>query len=98
MHIAPSIPGSGTVRPSSEQASPRLVAAAHQFEASLMQELLKPLQSQGGPFSEDGSEQDENGVDAISGFGTEALAQGISAHGGLGIAKQLIGKLSRDPA
>jgi len=80
---------------------PKLVVAAHQFEASLMAELLKPLSSD-DLFSED----DESGAaagavsnltssadgsgGALLSFGTEALAKAISDKGGLGIAQRVL--------
>jgi peptidoglycan hydrolase FlgJ len=79
---------------------PKLVAAAHSFEASLMQELLKPLNG-GGVFGGDGDDDDGKigggGLDglassadgsggALASFGSEALATALSQKGGLGIA------------
>lgn len=80
---------------------PRLKSAAHEFEASLMQEFLKPLQQD--PLF---SSEDSNGVDgsmdmgdsgddsgssgALMSFGSEALAKAISERGGFGIATQIL--------
>lgn len=71
---------------------PRLVKAAHEFEAQLMKELLRPMvQSEGiGEDADSGSEG------ALSDFGAEALGQGLSSRGGLGIADELIRSLSRN--
>ena len=83
---------------------PKLVTAAHQFEASLMEELLKPLTSS-QIFSDD--EADEgNGASAgglgnlasagdgssgaLMSFGSEALAKALSEKGGLGIARKVL--------
>lgn len=74
--------------------NPRLITAARQFEASLMQELLKPLQNKSALFTDEGAEADNSG-DALASFGSEALAQAISNHGGLGIANRILGTLSR---
>ncbi len=80
---------------------PRLVAAAHAFEASLMQELLKPLHG-GGAFGadEDGDGGQESGGGpaplaegsggALAGFASEALAGALSEKGGLGIARRIL--------
>jgi hypothetical protein len=89
---------------SDAQLDPKLVAAAHQFEASLMAELLKPLSS-GEAFGGDGedggaaggwgglsdltSSADGSGG-ALMSFGSEALAKAISDKGGLGIARQVL--------
>lgn len=76
--------------------SPKLKTAAHEFEASLMQELLKPLQhdplfapdSSSGAGDTDGDDQGSSG--ALMSFGSEALAQAISEHGGFGIATKIL--------
>lgn len=75
--------------------NPRLKTAAHQFEASLMQELLKPLQhdplfasDSSSGASDDGGDQGSSG--ALMSFGSEALAQAISEHGGFGIATKIL--------
>jgi len=80
---------------------PKLVAAAHQFEASLMAELLKPLNS-GGAFGDDDASGGSGGAlsdltssadgsgGALMSFGSEALAKAISEKGGLGIARRVL--------
>jgi Rod binding domain-containing protein len=73
----------------------RLVSAAHEFEAQMMKELLKPMTS----ASElTGGEED----DAISGstgalgeFASEALGRALSEHGGFGIADSIVQNLSQ---
>ena len=83
------------------QLDPKLVAAAHQFEASLMAELLKPLNSgeavggeddssaARGELSDLTSSADGSGG-ALMSFGSEALAKAISEKGGLGIARRVL--------
>jgi peptidoglycan hydrolase FlgJ len=70
----------------------KLEDAAQQFEAMMLQELLKPMRTSaddlGGEKSEDGS------FDTIASFGTESVAKSIAASGGLGIAKQVVRQLS----
>jgi len=83
---------------------PKLVAAAHQFEASMMAELLKPLSSGDlfggeeesggaagglGTLSDLTSSADGSGG-ALMSFGSEALAKAISEKGGLGIARRVL--------
>lgn len=70
----------------------KLVHAAHEFEAQMMQELLKPLMHGMSEDSEDGSDGQGN---ALGMYGMETLAQGISERGGLGIANRLIERLAR---
>ena len=72
---------------------PRLVHAAHEFEAQMMQELLKPLTSgEGLDGEEDGSDSGSNG--ALGEFASETLGRALSEHGGFGIATSIIRELS----
>jgi peptidoglycan hydrolase FlgJ len=71
----------------------KLVDAAQQFEATMLQELLKPMQH--GQDSWGGEEKsDDSGSDTISSLGTEAIAKAISKGGGFGIAKQIVSKVT----
>lgn len=72
---------------------PRLVKAAHEFEAQMMQELLKPLAQSSGLTSDD-SDGDSGSAGALGSFASESLAQALSQQGGLGIARELIHTLS----
>ena len=75
------------------QKQAKLVDAAQQFEATMLQELLKPLQH--GQSSWGGEESsDDTASDTISSFGTEAIAKAISKGGGFGIAKQIVSKVT----
>lgn len=71
---------------------PRLVRAAHDFEAQMMKELLAPM------TRHDSLMGDTDGEDAGSGtlgeFASEALAGALSAHGGFGMADRIVGQLS----
>jgi flagellar protein FlgJ len=75
----------------------KLADAAQEFEASMLQELLKPMQngqnSWGGQDSDQDNGQDQS-FDTIRSFGTEAVAKAISKGGGFGIAKQIISKIN----
>lgn len=72
--------------------NPRLKSAAHEFEASLMQEFIKPLQHDplfdSGDQGGDGVEGGSSG--ALMSFGSEALAKAISERGGFGIATKIL--------
>jgi Rod binding domain-containing protein len=75
------------------QKQAKLVDAAQQFEAAMLQELLKPMQH--GQSSWGGDEKnDDTASDTISSFGTEAIAKAISKGGGFGIAKQIVSKVA----
>jgi len=78
---------------------PRLKSAAHEFEASLMQEFLKPLQedplfasdkSDGLGDLDSGSSDDQGSSGALMSFGSEAMAKAISERGGFGIATKIL--------
>ncbi len=73
---------------------PRLVKAAHEFEAQMMKELLKPMTSASG-LSEDEDDSDTGSSGALGEFATEALGRALSEQGGLGIAKSILQDLSR---
>ena len=57
---------------------PRLVRAAHEFEAQMMKELMKPM----------------TGGGALGEFASEALGRALSEHGGFGIASSIVKDLS----
>lgn len=74
--------------------NPRLQSAAHEFEASLMQEFLKPL-THDSLFSEKSSGDNENddstgSAEALMSFGSQAMAKAISERGGFGIATKIL--------
>src|ERR1700709_670786 len=75
------------------QKQAKLVDAAQQFEATMLQELLKPMQHGQSSW---GSEEkgDDTASDTMSSFGTEAIAKAISKGGGFGIAKQIVSKVT----
>lgn len=70
----------------------KLADAAQQFEAMMLQELLKPMRSSEDDLS--GEKSEDSSFDTIASFGTEAVAKAISRNGGLGIAKQVVQQLS----
>jgi Rod binding domain-containing protein len=77
----------------SESPQPRLLRAAHEFEAQLMKELLKPLTASGSLGGEDG-DADSGSGGALGEFASEALGKGLSERGGLGIADSIVRALS----
>ncbi|MGA9670240.1 MAG: hypothetical protein WBQ94_13590 [Terracidiphilus sp.] len=72
--------------------SPRLVRAAHEFEAQMMQELMKPMTRSSSLTGEGDSESGFGG--ALGEFATEALGRGLSEQGGFGIARSVLADLS----
>ncbi|MDQ2834009.1 MAG: rod-binding protein [Acidobacteriota bacterium] len=71
----------------------KLVDAAQQFEASMLQELLKPMQSSENSWGGDSAGSDGS-FDTIRSFGTEAVAKAIAQGGGFGIAKQVVAQVT----
>jgi Rod binding domain-containing protein len=74
----------------------KLADAAQQFEAMMLQELLKPMRTSEDDLS--GEKSDDSSFDTIASFGTEAVAKAISKSGGLGVARQIIQQLSKEKA
>ena len=75
----------------------KLTDAAQQFEAMMLQEMLKPMR--GGQDSwggDNGGEDSDSASDTINSFGTEAFANAIAKGGGFGIAKQVISQVSHE--
>ena len=86
-----SLPGSAPALETTPQ-NPRLSSAAHEFEASLMKEFLKPLQHD-SLFADDGSKDDDDSggsAGTLMSYGAEAMAKVISEHGGFGIAAKIL--------
>ena len=84
---------SGSTDGTSSTPQPRLVNAAHEFEAQLMKELLKPVGESFSASGDDGDGDSESGG-VLGEYATESLARAISNQGGLGIANQIIHSLS----
>ena len=70
-----------------------MVHSAHDFEAMMMKELLKPMTEQfmGGDGEETGALA---GGSALGEFASEALGRALSQQGGFGIANKIIGSFS----
>jgi Rod binding domain-containing protein len=85
--------------PRSGAAQPKLVNAAHEFEAQMMKELMKPLTKGAAPGDAD-EEDDDSGdslgsAGALGEFASEAMARALSEQGGFGIADRIIAQLSK---
>jgi Rod binding domain-containing protein len=70
---------------------PRLVRAAHEFEAQMVKELLKPLTAGDGLTGSDG---DSGSTGAVGDYAGEALGRALSEAGGFGIASRIISQVS----
>ncbi len=73
-----------------------LVKAANTFEASMMQELMKPLNAKDPLFAEQGASDDDADGGVLTSFGSEALAQALASQGGLGIGRMVVKQLEKD--
>jgi Rod binding domain-containing protein len=81
-------------------AQPRLVNAAHEFEAQLMKELMKPLTKGAAPGDADDEDGDDSesslgSAGALGEFASEAMARALSEQGGFGIAEKIIAQLTQ---
>lgn len=76
---------------SSTAPQPRLVKAAHEFEAAMMKELMAPLEPGHDPL---GGAEDGGSSSALGSFAGEALGKALSEHGRFGIADRIIHQLS----
>ncbi|MBT9330315.1 hypothetical protein [Paracidobacterium acidisoli] len=83
--------GTGAAAGAAAPYNPRLKSAAHEFEASLMKELLEPMQRH-SLFSDgaDGQEDGDDSQNALASFGSESMAKAISERGGFGIATEIL--------
>jgi Rod binding domain-containing protein len=72
---------------------PRLVRAAHEFEAQLMKELLRPMTESGSLIGDDDGDG-RGGAGTLGEFASESLAGALSASGGFGIANRILGQVS----
>lgn len=75
---------------------PRLVRAAHEFEAQMLKEMLKPMtgkDSLTGEEDQAGGDAGSNG--ALGEFASEALGRALSDGGGFGLANRIVSDLSR---
>jgi Rod binding domain-containing protein len=70
---------------------PRLVQAAHEFEAQMMKELLKPMT---GSSTLDEDNPGSGGT--MTDFASEVLGQCLSRSGGFGIATTILQGLSKN--
>ena len=82
----------GTAAEGQKQA--KLVDAAQQFEATMLQELLKPMKHGQDSWGGEEEKSDDSASDTTSSFGTEAIAKAISKGGGFGIANQIVSKVT----
>jgi len=84
-------PGTAAVDPDSA----KITDAAQQFEAMMLNELLKPLQF-GAGVDEGGGESTGGAADTIRSLATDALGKALSQHGGVGIAQKIAKEITKE--
>ena len=97
--IAAKIEGTSPVQAAAQQHA-KLVDAAQQFEAIFLGEILKPMQSKDGGWGDGDSsgDGDSGSGGTLASYGVESVARAISKAGGLGIARQVVAKVSGEAA
>ena len=73
---------------------PRLARAAHEFEAQMLKELLKPMTGKSMLSGDEAQEGNAGANGELSEFASEALGRALSQGGGFGIANRVIQDLS----
>ena len=83
---------------SAVQRTAKLASGAHEFEAMMLQQMMKSLKfgQAPGDSGEDGDATGSNGT--LQSYGTEALAKGIASGGGFGIAERIIHQVTAEDA
>lgn len=72
----------------------KLTAGAHEFEAMLVSEMMKPLHF--GETEDEGDGELTGAAGTIHSMATEALSKGIAAGGGLGIAREILRQVTAE--
>jgi flagellar protein FlgJ len=74
---------------------PKLVDGARQFEAMMLEQMLKPMHFGSSPDAAgEGDPQGSN--DTLSSLGTEAVARALAGGNGFGLARQIIRQVSAE--
>jgi Rod binding domain-containing protein len=84
--------GENKIQPTEDPAAtapPKLVKAAHQFEALLLQNLLEKMNQ--GLWGD--SQSLDPAHDTVKSLGTQAIATALAARGGIGIANMILRQL-----
>lgn len=91
METLGAIKGAGAVAQSTAP-PPRLMRAAHEFEAQMMRELMDPLTG-GSSMSGDEDETGDGSGGALKEFASGALGEALSRGGGFGIANRIVNEI-----
>jgi Rod binding domain-containing protein len=81
------------ITPGQTTPQPRLVRAAHEFEAQMMKEMMKPM-THGSSLTGEDEDSDSGSGGALGEYASEALGRALSDQGGFGIANRIVRDLS----
>ena len=76
----------------------KLTSGAHEFEAMMLQQMMKGLKFGEAPGDGTDGEEASGANGTLQSYGTEALAKAISSQGGFGIAKKIIQQVTAEDA
>lgn len=85
--------GMELARPSHRDA--QVVKGAQEFEAMMLQEMLKPMHFGSSP-EQDGDDSAGGAGDTMRGLGMEALTKSIAIRGGLGLARTIVKQVLKE--
>ena len=81
--------------PATKKVDPRLVDGARQFEAMMLEQMLKPMHFGSSPDA--AGDADVGGSnDTLSGFGTAAVARALASGNGFGLARQIVRQVTAE--
>ena len=88
-------PGKAAVSGAPGKVDPKLADGARQFEAMMLEQMLKPMHF--GTSPDEAGEADAKGSnDTLSGFGTEAVAKALASGKGFGLARQIVRQVTAE--
>ncbi len=76
----------------------KLASGAHEFEAMMLQQMMKGLKFGQAPGDGADGEEGSGANGTLQSYGTEALAKAISGQGGFGIARKIIEQVTAEDA
>jgi Rod binding domain-containing protein len=95
LHTTAALTASAVSTSATSTPQPRLVKAAHEFEAQMMKELMKPMTSSDSLTGDDADSGGDSGSGGAMGqYASEALGRALSERGGFGIANRIVQDLS----
>jgi Rod binding domain-containing protein len=94
MQAIHSTEGSTATGAARDTTQPRLLHAAHEFEAQMLEELLKPMTGKDALTGDEDQSGDAGACGALGQFASEALGRALSQAGGFGIANRIVHDLS----